>query len=432
MRRPTVIVALSPDERAIVCAELEAAGFPTAIVVGNQDLAEVLRAEDLAGAAILDAEMDIEAATGLADQLAAEGRGIPILMVAADSQLERLAARPDAARTEFVMRPYSADSIRWRIEAMCIRSQVAGAASTSEDAVMTGGDIQMSWGQRAPVVAVFSPKGGVGKTTVATNLAAAVQVRLKKQVLLVDADTVTGHVITSLALDGVRTLNDAWRDVPENGIADSFLDVSTNHISGLKVLALTLSPLHTEMLDSDHVMAGLEAARRGVDLVVVDLHPSYHPLNLAMFGAADQILVPVTPDIPAIRAAVQFTDVAGELDVRDRLAMVINRANSGVPVADIERTVGMDALAHIRSGGLLFVKAGNVGRTVIDMFPREKITEDFVALADRVLRGAKTHVAAAASQPAPTSGLRGALPMLGSLFAKRSAEPPLVRPSGEG
>jgi Flp pilus assembly CpaE family ATPase len=65
--------------------------------------------------------------------------------------------------------------------------------------------------------------------------------------------------------------------------------------------------------------------------------------------------------------------------------MVINRANSGVTVEDMERTVGMPALALIRSGGLLFVRAANEGRTVIDMFPKEKVTADFELLADRVL-----------------------------------------------
>jgi Flp pilus assembly CpaE family ATPase len=65
--------------------------------------------------------------------------------------------------------------------------------------------------------------------------------------------------------------------------------------------------------------------------------------------------------------------------------MVVNRANSGVTVADMETTVGMPALALIRSGGLLFVRAANEGRTVIEMFPREKITSDFDNLADRVL-----------------------------------------------
>ena len=89
--------------------------------------------------------------------------------------------------------------------------------------------------------------------------------------------------------------------------------------------------------------------------------------------------------MPAIRAAVQLRDVARGLGCRERLALVVNRANSGVTTEAMERTVGMPALSLIRSGGLLFVRAANEGRTVIEMFPREKITEDFDALADRIL-----------------------------------------------
>jgi Flp pilus assembly CpaE family ATPase len=107
--------------------------------------------------------------------------------------------------------------------------------------------------------------------------------------------------------------------------------------------------------------------------------------------------VPVTPDVPAIRAAVQLADLATELGLRERLALVINRANSGVSVADMERTVGMPSLALLRSGGLLFVRAANEGRTVIEMFPREKISEDFDALADRIMG---TPVSAPAAKPA--------------------------------
>jgi Flp pilus assembly CpaE family ATPase len=52
----------------------------------------------------------------------------------------------------------------------------------------------------------------------------------------------------------------------------------------------------------------------------------------------------------------------------------------------METTVGMPALALIRSGGLLFVRAANEGRTVIELFPKERITEDFDALAERLVR----------------------------------------------
>jgi Flp pilus assembly CpaE family ATPase len=91
--------------------------------------------------------------------------------------------------------------------------------------------------------------------------------------------------------------------------------------------------------------------------------------------------------VPALRAAVQLRDVAAELGFGEKLSMVINRANSGVSVGDMERTIGMPSLALIRSAGLQLVKAANEGRTVIDMFPKEKVSEDFRVLAERVVGG---------------------------------------------
>jgi len=120
-------------------------------------------------------------------------------------------------------------------------------------------------------------------------------------------------------------------------------------------------------------------------------------LNRAIFGRADRILVPVTPDVPALRAAVQLREVAGELGFRDKLALVINRANSGVSVADMESTVGMPSFAAIRSAGLQLVKAANEGRTVIDLFPAEKVSGDFRALAERVVGTPRAKEATGAS-----------------------------------
>ena len=109
----------------------------------------------------------------------------------------------------------------------------------------------------------------------------------------------------------------------------------------MTVVALTSSRSNTEILEPARVADAIAAARRGFDFVVVDLHPSYSPLNQAVFERADRILVPVTPDVPALRAAVQLRDVAAiELGLRDRLALVVNRANSGVSVADMEQTSG--------------------------------------------------------------------------------------------
>jgi Flp pilus assembly CpaE family ATPase len=382
--RPAIVIALPAAEAGPVSTELREAGFDPITVSRPDQLEAVLAERSDVAVAILDGETDFDVSLEYYSVLHDEDRAIASLMVVSQRALERLAGNPEGgADDEYLTRPYSAESMRWRIEAMCIRSHtvddgsgpVLGADALDPDL----------WGHRATVIAIFNPKGGVGKTTIATTLAATLQLRKGKQVLLVDADTVTGHVTTSLGIDQVQTVVDSWNDAVDGEDLMTFAELASQHTSGMRIVALTASPLHIEALEPERVADSIAATRRGYDFVIVDLHPSYSALNRAIFDRSDKILVPVTPDVPALRAAVQLRDVASELRIRDRLAMIVNRANSGVSVADMERTVGMPAMAQIRSGGLLFVHAANEGRTVIEMYPREKITEDFDALADRVL-----------------------------------------------
>jgi MinD-like ATPase involved in chromosome partitioning or flagellar assembly len=383
--RQVVAIALPSEEQAPIAAELNEAGFEAIQIRHPEDLEALLRSRRDVAIAILDGETNFDASLDYYGILHDEGRSIPALMIVSSGTLDRLAAGTirAGANDEYFARPYSAESLRWRVEAMCIRSQTVddGSGPIIQSGTFDTGD----WRRRATLIAVFNPKGGVGKTTIATNLATALQVRKGQKVLLVDADTVTGHVATSLGLEHIRTVADSWRDELEGGPAETLHEIAAAHTSGLRVVSLTSSPLQTDLLDAVRVAEALTAARRSVDCIVVDLHPSYSGLNQQVFERADRILVPVTPDLPAIRAAVQLREIAVELGIEDRLGMVINRANSGVSVADMERTVGMKALALIRSGGLLFVRAANEGRTIVEMFPREKITEDFDALAERLV-----------------------------------------------
>ncbi len=388
--RPAVALLLPASERDLVAAELAKGGFDPAPLDDVRDLAALLRARSDVAVAIIDADVEAEVATYAWSLLHEGGRAILALMIVNPATMDSLdITGPGHEDDEYMTRPYSAESIRWRVEAMCIRSV---AVDDGSGPVLQGDLEAGDWGRRGQFVAIFNPKGGVGKTMIATNLAAMLTEK-GQRVLLVDADTVTGHVSTSLGMDAVPTVVDAWRDELEGGPVVPFYGLASDHPSGLKILPLSSSPIHTEILDPDRVSASISAARKNVDFVIADLHPSYSPLNRAVFDKADRILVPVTPDLPAIRAVVKLRDVADELGMRDRLALIVNRAGSGVPTEDIEEAIGIPCYATVRSDGKVLVKATNEGRTLVELAPREAITRDISVLADRLLGRETTQVA---------------------------------------
>jgi pilus assembly protein CpaE len=410
--RPSIAIALPPGNGDLVGAALIEAGFEAFNLKSPTSVAEAFGPRVSSVLAVLDVGDD---PTGVvaAVREARRGRpsGLQVLYIADDVQLDALEAAGMGDSDEIVLQPWSVDGLRWRVEAMAIRAQVP--TSSSADALFAGGHVDAAWAPGAAVFAVFNPKGGVGKTTIATNLAAVLQLRKSCEVLLLDADTVTGHVGLSLGLPTGRSVADSWVDEDAGYPHEGILDLATRHSSGIRVAALTSDPLTQPTMKAERVADAITEARYGVDCIVVDLHPSYSDVNLAVFTIADRIIVPVTPDLPAMRAAIQLRDVATEIGVRDRLAMVVNRANSGVSVADIEETVGLPTVAQIRSAGMHFVWSANAGMTLIDRFPKHAVAGDFDHFADRLLS-----IQGFAAMPEPP---RDAVSILRGLFGRKAA-----------
>jgi pilus assembly protein CpaE len=367
-------------------ARIAEAGYEPIEIRSAEDLAALLNQRRDIGVAVLDAESDFDRALEMYSLLHDEDRNIPALMVVAARVLDRMRLVGKArVNDEYFTRPYSAESLRWRVEAMLIRAEIPieeteSGIMRSESPTEPSGDLQ-----RGQIVIVFNPKGGVGKTTIAVNIAAMLQIRKGQRVMLIDCDTVTGHVASSLGMENVRTVADAWTEDLNNGLTETFAEIASPHHNGVSILVMAESPLHTEILEPKRVAEAITTACRVYDWVIVDMHPDYGPLNQVIFERADRIIVPVTPDVPAIRAAVQLREVAVELQIGERLAMVVNRANSGVSVADMERAVGMPALAEIRSAGMTFVRAANEGHSAVERFPKEKVIDDIETLCDRMM-----------------------------------------------
>jgi MinD-like ATPase involved in chromosome partitioning or flagellar assembly len=396
--RSGVAIALPRPEFEAVRGHLADAGYDAIHVRSEVDLENLLRSRNDINVAVLDGENDFDGTLEMYARLHEGDRNIPALLLMPPRTLGRMGLGGNGpAKDEYFTRPYSPESLRWRVEAMLIRVENVPAEAGAgpiidpdlDDPALNVSDAVSADRKPGKIIIVFNPKGGVGKTTISINLGAALQLRKNQRVLLVDCDTTTGHVSQSLGMENPRTLARAWRDAQTSGEEQTIDQIASVHSSGLSVLALASSPLHTEILEPTRVVNLIVTARQKYDWIVLDMHPDYGPLNQALFRQADRILVPVTPDVPCIRAAVQFREVAVELNIRDRLTVVINRSNSGVAASDVQRVVAVTALARVRSAGMIFVRASDEGKSAVERFPDSKVVGDIDTLAERLISGAQ-------------------------------------------
>ncbi len=217
------------------------------------------------------------------------------------------------------------------------------------------------------VLAVYSPKGGVGRTTIAVNLALALVQLSDRRVVLVDGNLTFGDVGVMLNLPPTRTISDL---IPYTNQLDEELinTILATHSSGLRVLLAPPKPELADLVSPEHMSLILARLRELFDYVVVDTMTTLNDVTLAILDAADKVLVVTTPEIPAIKNVRSFLDTAAALGYpAEKLELILNRADAspGINIAEIEATLGRRFIARINSGGLSVVEAANRGTPVV-------------------------------------------------------------------
>jgi pilus assembly protein CpaE len=185
-------------------------------------------------------------------------------------------------------------------------------------------------GRRGRIVTVFSPKGGTGKTAIATNTAAAMAKFEGKKTLLLDLDLQFGDAAIMLGIEPEKTIYDLV-------VAPGELDTEklngyvTRHACGLDVLPAPLRPEDAELVTEAKLAQLLEVARQSYDVIVVDTSPFFHGPMLATLDRTDQLMLVCSLDVPTlknVRLALQTLELLSF--PTDRIRLVLNRANSKV------------------------------------------------------------------------------------------------------
>jgi len=314
-----------------------------------------------------------------------------IVVTAANAPATTVSRAVSAGARGFLLKPYTATDLITTVRDAYESSQQFNKMRTERAAPPA---------RRGTILAVYSPKGGVGCTTISANLAVALAARPQTSVALIDLDLQFGDIGVVLDLKSANSIADLLQhgDSLDASVID---DVFVRHSSGVRVLPAPES-LHVEHVDADQITRAIGSLRDHFDFIICDLWSSLDDLTVGVLRLADRVLLVTTPELPALKNLRRVVSMAGaDLNLDGRTLVVVNRAGKvGLSLEEIERGLGQGIGATIPSQGVGVTAAINQGVSLLDDRSSTGVGRSYRNLADVVAKQA------AQPPPAPAETVR--------------------------
>jgi len=313
--------------------------------------------------------------------------GCEVIMMSVQGEPDYLRRAMLAGAREYLVKPFTGDELAGSIRQV----YEAGADKRARMAAM---QLPVP-AQVAPVVpeasgrmiAVFSPKGGVGRTTLATNVAIGIRTMTGKRVALVDGSLLFGDVAIMLNLQANKSISDLVAGI-QTLDQDLIESVMLDHPSGVRVLLVPSRPELAELVHAEHLRKVLALLKSCYDYVILDTHPALDDSMLAALDLSDRIILLTTLEMPAIKNVKLFLEVAAALHYpQDKLMLVLSRPENaaGIDAADIEESIRFKVTATIANAGQAMAAAVNQGVPIVMSNRGSAVAEDFLSLATKLL-----------------------------------------------
>lgn len=293
----------------------------------------------------------------------------------------------EAGADDVITLPQSSEQVAFALEKMIARRK--GLAVPGKAA--------------APLIAILGPKGGTGKTLIATNLAVALAQR-DANVVLVDLDLQFGDIGLALGLSPERTMYDLMKAGPpfDHEKLDRHL---VRHSSGVKVLIAPTRPDQASAVSIEFLREIYASLRTMCDGVIVDTPPGFTPEVIATIDVSSDICMVGMLDSLSLKntkLGIETLDLMGY--ETDHVSLVLNRADSrvGITPDDVSTIVGRAPDVSIPSDREI-PRSINEGTPIVAARQQSGAAKAFRALADRY---AKTPAAAPAPLPSSPTGVR--------------------------
>ncbi|MFZ2382983.1 MAG: P-loop NTPase [Candidatus Nanopelagicales bacterium] len=227
---------------------------------------------------------------------------------------------------------------------------------------------------RGTVTAIFASKGGCGKTSIATNLAALVSSEMRQRVCLLDLDLESGDVQLLMGLPQGRSITDLT-NFEDSLDASSLAAAMQAHKSGAYVLAAPRRPEEAADISPKLVARVVELATTMFDQVVIDCPPYATEYVLSVLDVADHLALVCTPDAASVKNTAIALDMLRELNFDRPISLMVNHAGDkvGITTSDIAAALRTQVACEIPTS-LDLPSATNGGHLLALTAPRHPIT----------------------------------------------------------
>jgi len=321
----------------------------------------------------------------LINRLSAPLSGPALIVVALMGEVEAVRQAMLSGAQGFLLKPFSEDELRNSVRQAYNLTRQRRAELSEIPRLPAGREAPPS--PKAEIIGVFSPKGGVGCTTVAVNLAIALGITTDKSVILVDGDLRFGDIDTVLNITTTTTLGTLlpYLDELDNHILERAL---TNHESGIRVL---VAPPFLDAADTikpeqlSQLLARLSALGEGY--IVIDLWSSLDEYTLSFLDACQRLVVVTTPQITALRDTHRFLDVLKLLRFDpERTSLVLNHCygRSNIKLKEVERALGQPIVQTIEYAPNQVTASLNRGVPLLQEYRDSPAAQNILQLARQI------------------------------------------------
>jgi pilus assembly protein CpaE len=336
----------------------------------------------------------------------------PIIMMSVQGEQDYLRRSMLAGAREFLVKPFSADELVNAIRHVHEIEKVKRARYAQvapQQYAQSPSLTSMLQPERGKIISFFSPKGGVGRTTISTNLAVALHQSTGKPVVLVDGSLPFGDIAVILNMSPkAKTIADLVGSFDQVD-AEVLESVLVQHSTGIKVLLAPPTPEAAELITGPNIKKVLETLRENYAFVVVDTWPSFQEQVLTMLDVADVILTLMTLEITSLKNVRVFMEIAEKLGYDEhKVQLVANRNDSsgGIKASDVEASLARKIPHTIVSDGRALVLAVNRGVPFVISHRDSQVAKDIFTLADK-LSGASEAAAAGSATPQKAAAKQG-------------------------